>query len=85
MEILPPSDEGGGQRKALDGGREKQYYLHYFKIVLFLSISLPQSASLTAPSSEGAKIIRYLFRQAEAFLKACRGAGGKAPAKELLF
>ena len=64
-EILPPSDEGGGQRKALDGGREKQYYLHCLRIGRILSFSLPQSASQTAPSSEGAKAANDLFRQAE--------------------
>ena len=49
MEILPPSDEGGGQRKALVGGREKQYYFRYLRIVRILSFSLPQSALLIAP------------------------------------
>ena len=65
MEILPPSDEGGGQRKALVGGREKQYYFRHLRIVRILSFSLPQSASLTAPSSEGAKPRQSLFRHAE--------------------
>ena len=65
MEILPPSDEGGGQRKALVGGREKQHYLHYLRIGRILSFSLPQSASQTAPSSEGAKAANDPFRQAE--------------------
>ena len=63
MEILPPSDEGGGQRKALVGGREKQHYLHYLRIGRILSFSLPQSASQPAPSSEGAKAINDLIRQ----------------------
>ena len=42
---LPPSDEGGGPK----GRRERN-------TLLFLGCSLPQSASLTAPSSEGAFI-----------------------------
>ena len=65
MEILPPSDEVGGQREALDGGREKQYCLRNLRIVRILSSSLPQSASQTAPSSDGAKAANDLFRQAE--------------------
>ena len=46
--VMPPSDEGGGFCEAKDGGRE-------YKSPTNLIISLPQSASLTAPSSEGAE------------------------------
>ena len=44
---LPPSDEGGGSPL---GGSEGE-----IKVVAIAVFSLPQSASLTAPSSEGAK------------------------------
>ena len=43
--VTPPSDEGGGKIFDFDGGRDS----------LLLTKSLPQSASQTAPSSEGAK------------------------------
>ena len=79
MEILPPSDEGGGQREALDGGREKQYCLRNLRIVRILSSSLPQSASQTAPSSDGAKAANNLFRQTVIFSKEKIGAVKPAP------
>ena len=41
----PPSDEGGGFCEAKDGGRDRKECA--------FGVSLPQSASLTAPSSEG--------------------------------
>ena len=50
----PPSDEGGGKSEGFDGGREDLKVYTFSKLCKNPTFSLPQSASLTAPSSEGA-------------------------------
>ena len=50
----PPSDEGGGKTGGFDGGRDRQQPAKQRMQSAFPPFSLPQSASLTAPSSEGA-------------------------------
>ena len=64
IRFLPPSDEGGGWPQASRRER-KQYDLHSERIVQLLLFSLPQSASLTAPSSEGAKSMWNHFLQSK--------------------
>ena len=51
----PPSDEGGGKTEGFDGGRDRRRAAERRKRPVFPAFSLPQSASLTAPSSEGAR------------------------------
>ena len=54
----PPSDEGGGKNGVFDGGRETRCMQIYRPC---WQSSLPQSASLTAPSSEGAERVKKVF------------------------
>ena len=48
----PPSEEGGGTASAVTEGEKGSQFSMLFRA--FAKFSLPQSASLTAPSSEGA-------------------------------
>ena len=62
--LLPPSGREVA-RRSRDGGRERRKCCDFSELVRNSKfLSLPQSASLTAPSSEGAKAVRLDHREA---------------------
>ena len=52
--LVPPSDEGGGFCPKRQNSEGEKSSFSDDKLHLYSTLSLPQSAMLTAPSSEGA-------------------------------
>ncbi len=61
-QLKPSSDEEGGTALAVTEGEKGLSFIKNYKVnSKILSFSLPQSASPTAPSSDGAKVFTRIF------------------------